>query len=289
MLQALPKYKFFFLIIPVLFFLTLNLSCQNENVISSKTLEARLLHDEEEIQVYLEEFPREKYEVYRIPSIGLFYLDDIKDVIKNVLRSGKVWEESVVDAIKEYVKQDSTVIDAGAYIGTHTVLMSRCVGRGGRVYAFEPQRKIYRELVHNMELNKIKNVVPLRFALGSSSKIVEMSPTQQGNEGGTWVGKGGDKVELRSIDSFGFRNVSLIKIDVEGFERYVIDGARRTIKKYHPVLIMEIGGGVIYEKARPAIKARIDRVKNEIIKLGYFLIKLDKHNYLAEPLNQGRS
>lgn len=289
MLQAQPKYKFLFLIILVLFFLALSLSCQNENVISSKTLEARLLHDEQEIQAYLEEFPKEKYEVYRIPGIGLFYLDDITDVIKNILRNGKVWEESVVDAIKEYVKPDSTVIDVGAYIGTHTVLMSKCVGRKGRVYAFEPQRKIYRELVYNLELNKSINVVPLRFALGSSSEIVEMVPTRQGNEGGTGVGKGGDKVELRSIDSFGFRNVSLIKIDVEGFERYVIDGARKTIKKYQPVLIVEIGGGADYRKARPAIKARIERVKNEIIKLGYFLIKLDKHNYLAKPLNRGSS
>jgi len=286
-LQAQPKYNFLFSIILVLFLLTLNLSCQNENVISSRILGARLLHDEQETQAYLEEFPKAQYKVYQIPGVGQFYLDEVKDVIKNRLRKGKVWEESVVAALKEYVKPDTTVIDGGAYIGTHTVLMSKCVGKKGRVYAFEPQRKIYRELVYNLELNQIKNAVPLRFALGSDSRIVEMSPTRQGNEGGTRVGSGGDKVELRTIDSFGFRNVSLIKIDVEGYEKYVIEGARKTIQKYHPVLIVEIGGGVNYEKAPRSIKARIDRVKDKIVKLGYFLLKLDRHNYLAKPLNPG--
>ena len=87
----------------------------------------------------------------------------------------------------------------------------------------------YPETIEPAQLNQIKNAIPLRFALGFDSEIVEMSPSRQGNEGGTGVGKGGDKVELRSIDSFDFRNVSLIKIDVEGYEKFVIDGAWETM------------------------------------------------------------
>ena len=57
------------------------------------------------------------------------------------------------------------------------------------------------------------------------------------------VGKGGDKVEARTIDSFGFSEVSLIKIDVEGHEAEVLHGAEKTISAFHPVIIVEISKG----------------------------------------------
>jgi len=272
-------------LISVLLLIALSLSCKNENVVSPEALRPRLLHDEQEMQAYLETFPKEQYKVIRILGAGRFYLDDKQDAIKDILRKGVIWEENVVTLLRKHVKPDTTVIDAGAYIGTHTLFMSKYVGKKGRVYAFEPQRKIYRELVYNLKLNHIKNVVPLRFALGLGSEIIEMFPAAQGNEGGTRIGQGGDKAELRTIDSFGFRNVSLIKIDVEGFEDYVIVGAKETIQRYRPILIVEIEGDAIYQKAPPEMKARIDRSKEGIVKLGYSIKLMDRHNYLAKPLN----
>ena len=65
-------------------------------------------------------------------------------------------------------------LDIGAYIGTHAMLMGRLVGPAGRVYAFEPQRKIFLELRHNVRLNGLDGVVkPLRFALGAKAGVVE--------------------------------------------------------------------------------------------------------------------
>jgi FkbM family methyltransferase len=237
------------------------------------------------MQAYLKSFPKEQYEVIRVRGGGQFYLDDKQDEIKGFLRKGGIWEENVVTLLRKYVKPDTTVIDAGAFIGTHTLFMSKYVGKKGRVYAFEPQRKIYRELVYNLKLNQIRNVVPLRFALGSGSEIIEMNPAADGNEGGTGIGSGGDKAELRSIDSFGFRNVSLIKIDVEGFEDYVIEGAKETILKYHPILIVEIAGGVADQKLSPQMKLRVDQSKEKIAKLGYSVERMDRHNFLAEPIS----
>jgi hypothetical protein len=112
-----------------------------------------------------------------------------------------------------------------------------------------------------------------------------MFPASQGNEGGTKIGHGGDKAELRTIDSFGFRKVSLIKIDVEGFEDDVIEGAKETIQRYHPILIVEIAKGKDYQKASPRIKALIDQSKERIVKLGYSIKPIDSHNFLATPLS----
>ena len=58
------------------------------------------------------------------------------------------------------------------------------------------------------------------------------------------MGEGGDQAELRTIDSFGFRNVSLLKIDVESLEDQVLDGARETILESKPVILAEIQGGL---------------------------------------------
>ena len=130
------------------------------------------------------------------------------------------------------------------YIGTHALLMGRLAGPQGRVYAFEPQRKVYRELRRNIELNGLANVTALRYAVGAETRIVEMNPPREigvveasGNrlvgkalgEGGVAVGAGGDRAEMRPLDSFGFGSVSLLKIDVEGFEDEVLAGAERLI------------------------------------------------------------
>ena len=92
------------------------------------------------------------------------------------------------------------------YIGTHALLMGRLAGPQGRVYAFEPQRKVYRELRRNIELNGLANVTALRYAVGAETRIVEMNPPREigvveasGNrlvgkalgEGGVAVGAGG--------------------------------------------------------------------------------------------------
>jgi FkbM family methyltransferase len=281
--QCVAQKRNFQALISVLLLIALSQSCKNENVASPEALRPRLLHDEQEMQAYLEMFPKEQYKVTRILGAGRLYLDDRKDAIKDILRKGAIWEENVVTLLRKYVKSDTTVIDAGAYIGTHTLFMSKYAGKRGRVYAFEPQRKAYRELVFNLKLNHIKNVVPLRFALGSGSEIIEMNPAAQGNEGGTSIGQGGDKAELRTIDSFGFRNVSLIKIDVEGFEDYVIEGAKETIQRYRPILIVEIAGGKDCQKAPLEMKVRLDRIKERIFKLGYSIKQMDRHNFLAKP------
>ena len=57
------------------------------------------------------------------------------------------------------------------------------------------------------------------------------------------MGSGGDRAELRPLDRFGFQNVSLLKIDAEGFEDEVLAGAERLIRESRPVILIEILGG----------------------------------------------
>ena len=157
-------------------------------------------------ETYLNAFPMSAYEQYEVSGVGRFFIDDAEDMIKQVIVAGYEWERHSVELFEELIEPGSVVVEVGAHIGTHTVPIARLVGPWGRVYAFEPQRKIYRELYHNLALNGVTNVVPLRYAIGSGeTRIIEMNPATPGNEGGTGVGAGGDRAELRRLDSLRLR------------------------------------------------------------------------------------
>lgn len=255
----------------------------NPNVADEALLRTLLPGEQEQMRAYLAKLPEGLYKEYRVDGIGKFYVDDDKDYIKQYISQNRVWEPYLVELFLKYAKRGTTVIDAGAHIGVHTVTFARLVGPSGRVYAFEPQRKLFRELVFNMRLNGISNVVPLRYALGHTTGIVEMDSAVPGNEGATQIGAGGDHVELRALDSFGFKNVSLIKIDVEHFEEFLLEGAQLTIGRSRPVIILEIMGGYRYQNAPPEVRARIDSTLARLKALRYKTQYIDAAEYLAIP------
>jgi FkbM family methyltransferase len=245
-----------------------------------------LLDDREEIRRYLNAFPLADYQRYDVPDVGSFFVDDPADMIKQVIVAGDKWERHSFDLLAEHIVPGSVVVEVGAHIGTHTVRIGQLAGPWGRVYAFEPQRKIYRELHHNLALNGLTNVVALRMAIGSgATRVIEMNPTTPGNEGGTGVGAGGDAAELRSLDSFGFERVSVLKIDVETYENEVLDGAVDTIRRNRPVILIEIMGGTDLETASPDVLQKIAVTRAKLEALGYSVNQVFKHDYVALPLD----
>ena len=245
-----------------------------------EALAPRLLDDAREIDVYVEDFPVDDYTVAMVRGLGRFYVDTDQDVIKGRLARGEPWEKTVTRRILDHVRPHTVALDVGAHIGTHSVLLARAVGPWGRVYAFEPQRKLFRELVQNLRLNELDNVVALRFALGGGpARVVEMNPAHEGNEGGTRLGRGGDAAELRSIDEFGFEDVSLVKIDVEGYEMEVLRGAVETISRSRPVLIIEIHGA----EGSGDRRAHHDAVQDYVRTLGYRSELIRNADYLFLP------
>ena len=245
-----------------------------------------LLHDHEELLAYLQEFPRDQYDLYSTKNGFSFFIEKGNkiDGIKQIISQGQVWEEDSIELMAEYIRPGSAVIDAGAYIGTHTIAMAKLAGRRGHVFAFEPQKKVYRELVFNLLENHVLNVTPLRFALGGDVQIVEMNPPVDGIEAIVGVGRGGDRVELRPLDSFKLPNVSFMKIDVEGFEDAVLDGARQTIAdNRRPPILIEIMRAADYSVASPEVRARIEKTFDKLEAYGYAVTPLKHRDYLALP------
>lgn len=232
----------------------------------------------------IKNFPKPFYQIYSVQNVGSFYVDNRVDIIKNQLRSGQIWENPIVEAMKKHIKPGSVAIDIGAHVGTHSLIMSKLTGKEGKVIAFEPQLKLFSELVMNMVLNQCDNVKAFRCAVGEEFRLVEMNPPVVDNEGGTKIGKGGDKAQLIPLDSLGLTNVSLIKVDVENYEYEVLLGAEKTIKENRPVIIIEIMGN-IYQSI-PNRQELVYKTLHTIEKMGYSVKYIDGSwsDWLATPL-----
>ena len=256
-----------------------NEAASNSNLVSDEALAPRLLQDLEQTTAFVAAFSAQDYEIAEVPELGRFYIDDNPAWMKRELKEGRPWEPGTQVVMTTHTRAGTTALDIGAHIGSHSVTLSHLVGPEGAVYSFEPQRKIYRELVMNLELNKLENVIPLRFAIGAENKLVEMTPTSD-FDGRMFVGKGGDGVELRTIDSFGFSNVSIMKIDVEGFELEVLKGAVETIATWHPAIVIEITGFYQYDRMPPNGKKLVDDVLAFFERMNYEFKFIE---YAGEP------
>jgi hypothetical protein len=159
-------------------------------------------------------------------------------------------------AALEHCKQLRTAVDVGAHVGLWSMQL---VKRFRYVHAFEPVREFRECFGNNLQLpydqrpdtdysKPIPDVLLYRvqctlypMALGAARGKVSMKiPTLDGglDTGGTHVGGDGD-IEMRTLDEFDFGDVDLLKIDCEGYEHHVIAGARETLIRCRPCVIVE--------------------------------------------------
>lgn len=166
-------------------------------------------------------------------------------------------------------------IDAGAHIGMATVHLSQYFDE---VIAFEPCRENFECLARNCE--GIDNIKPMMIGLGEKNKKATLQSVKD-NSGAGYIddvenlqyrpeeSEDGEKYNIRisTIDAFDI-DCSLIKIDVQGYERKVIAGARQTIKRNKPLLLIEMEKDKSREKALEESRA----LKKELLQMGYLEI-----------------
>lgn len=132
------------------------------------------------------------------------------------------------------------ILDVGAFIGDSALILSEF---GSTVYAFEPVRENYDLLKETIRLNGRKNITPLPFGLSEKTAAVEIC--KSGSASGK-IAFTGDRETIRtfSLDEWcavtpGV-NVGLIKVDIEGFELEFLRGARETIRRFRPALLVSM-------------------------------------------------
>jgi FkbM family methyltransferase len=157
-------------------------------------------------------------------------------------------------AVLGFLPPGAVAIDVGANLGEWTVPFARRVGAVGRVLAIEPAPRAAAALESTLAANALYQVELVRCAIGDHDGVTEFAVpvvTSARTDTGTArigpAGAGHDalQVPLRSLDSIGAERdlvgLDLIKIDAEGHERRVLDGAAGLLGRYRPVLVIETG------------------------------------------------
>lgn len=192
-----------------------------------------------------------------------FWLGMRKHFWHEYLHTGE-WE---LRELHKYVRNDGIAIDVGASSGVYAYHLSRMART---VYAFEPmpeyaerirRLRIGNILVENVALSSQEGQAKLRIPLVSSQTedkgMASLEPRAVTDQQLSRI----VEVPMHRLDDYGLRNVSFIKIDVEGHEEEVLEGGRETIARDRPCLLLEIE-----ERHNPGGLKRID---NHLSALGY--------------------
>ena len=187
-----------------------------------------------------------------------------------------------IEEIFSKSKNFNHAVDVGANIGEMTKFLS---SRWNCVTAFEPAPDTFKELSKNVDSNGecincgISDTNgKLNFAIGKNSRINQfVSPGYQKKHWHT------ETVPVKTLDSFNFKELDLLKIDVEGHERQAVLGAENTIKKLKPIIIIEIS----FEKK--ILDKDISKDHSSALTIleswGYEIIQRHNHDYILSPMS----
>lgn len=146
---------------------------------------------------------------------------------------------------QKYIPEGGVVVDAGACLGDHTLSYSRMVGANGTVHAFEPNPVAFECLRFNFRNSH--NVRLYNAGLGRTFSMMSMEPseTQSDNLGACRMVSHPGLIPVRPLDRLNLMGLNFMKIDVEGMELDVLIGAERTIRKFRPVMLIEVNRPVL--------------------------------------------
>jgi FkbM family methyltransferase len=169
--------------------------------------------------------------------------------VSDMTRKGGIYEHYIFDYIRDNVDiKGKTIIDVGANFGFHTLEFADLVD-DGKVISFEPQKLVYYQLCGNIILNGYDNITAHNIALSDEHTNLKMENLQYHSDTtinignahlDAYYGSGYNNVEVRPLDSYEFEDVAVLKIDVQGYEPKVLDGAVETIKKHKPIIFIEV-------------------------------------------------
>lgn len=167
-----------------------------------------------------------------------FFVSNPKDYQQAYWMLGMFYEQVLLEYIYYNHDYDGIYVDVGSCIGNHTMYFAFAMDK--QVVSIEPNKLALDLQLFNLEENKLLGQVT-HFNIGLSDEAgraniyssdpddIALSTLVEGND-----------IEVKTLDSLGINKVALIKIDVEGMEKKVLRGAKKTIETWKPVLFVEI-------------------------------------------------
>ena len=205
------------------------------------------------------------------------YDEQVMDIYYDLLPEGPYGLRN--ETIDVRVCPNDIVIDAGSWIGDFAAYASV---KGAVTYAFEPAEHTYAYLLKTAELNK--NIIPVKKGLGDTAVTGSLATNSGHSLGDSVIFSDGicdsqEKIEITTLDKFVEDNklprVDFIKADIEGYERYLLEGARATLRNFAPKLAL----CTYHLPDDPCVLARIIKEANP----NYQIVQKKKKLFAAVP------
>ncbi len=196
-------------------------------------------------------------------------------------------EPYTTELFKRLITPNMTIVDVGACVGYYTLLAARLLKNTGKVYAFEPSPENYELLVKSIRENHYANVVTIRKAVsrvkgetrlfldGSRLGFPSLSESNVTQKGG-FV-----EVETTTLDHALLEKPNLIKIDCQGAEGLVIDGAQKILEANSKIIMEFWPVGIKRIGTDPA------RLLHKLQKLGFAIRVIDEEQMCLKRMDAG--
>lgn len=190
-----------------------------------------------------------------------FAINNPLDLIQKYHFGGLFWEERELAELAKAIKPGAVIVDVGSHIGNHAIFYEKFL-QPKKLILIEPNEDSIKLLQKNLEINNIslQDITLYQAAIGAKKGFARLSQQNQ-NTGASSIkiNNSGD-IEVFPLDELIQEKIDFIKIDVEGMEFDVLDGAKNIIKLYQPKIYIEIK------------KENIERFKSYIEDLKYKVV-----------------
>ena len=225
--------------------------------------------------------------VENIDSFDIYCIKNDICITKYIKHHKIMWESWMEQYIKEIYEENTNIVDVGAHIGTFSLMASKYISPNYKIYSFEP---VYTKILEmNIEKNNLlEKVIFSSNGLSNKQKTIPgfyIDFNKSQNYGFIKVDEifcenknKETKIYLDTLDNLNIENISILKIDVEGNELEVLEGAFNTILKNKPSILIEIWSTSPNEK----LKEKNEKQTYLNLECFSFLFKLE---YICFPIS----
>jgi FkbM family methyltransferase len=184
----------------------------------------------------------------------IFFELNLDDWIQCQIYFLNKYEDYEINVVSEVLKEGDIFVDVGANFGLYSLWSSKIVGDNGKVFSFEPFETNLSSLKRNIELNSLSNIIVIDKAVTNKNSDIQLFFNERDQNLGMVSSFNFDNgistnVKTISLDNFFSENkissLKFIKIDIEGGEYLALLGMIETLKKYRPIVQIEIDDSIL--------------------------------------------
>ena len=206
------------------------------------------------------------------------YVDVAESWVSREVDLRGIHEEHILENIIRHLPVGGVFVDVGANVGQHTLFSAAKVGEKGKVFAFEPIPSSAEQIVLSKNQNKFEWLTVKQKAVSDkvgTTDFYKYGLSDISSRNLNFTDRPAEKIQVEmttlDIELKDLHKVDCIKIDVEGYEMDVLNGAKEVIKKHKPAIILEYSP-VFYEKLNPHDS---DDIFSFLLDFGYSITDID--------------